>query len=368
MCKVGELKIIWYNNTRLEAMAMWKKLCITLLTIGLLGSAAYVGNMLSAAEASTLQFIAQDDREHYVGNDFSYVVSGSREEEVIQISDGAIHGNGRMYEVLFSEGNILQFSQIRQPGFYQGDITAEVADKEAGSLYELKGMISFTVYGVIYRYEEYEAVIGETILPKTYGAMPNTLNDVRYVYTSGNPEIAQVDEQGYVSALQEGSCHIKMSAYDSVADEEHLLYETSMTLHVTAAKEQTWDKGQALDGIENGYRFVQSQQIIANESNEQKIGTIALAQSGAYRYEVEEALQDTYEIRNEELYLLKPQKEGTYTLSVYIISTDRGEIYELTCTYQIEAKKHEENSDFVFRYEGKDTTSIIRDHQQQKSG
>lgn len=345
-------------------MAVWKKLCIALLSVGLLGSAAYVGSLLSAAEASTLQFSAQDDSEHYVGNDFSYALSGTRGEEIINISDGTLHGNGRMYEVPFSEGNILHFPQLNQPGFYQGDIIAEALGEDGGSVYELKGMISFMVYGVVYRYEAYEAMIGETILPQTYGAMPEQLKDVYYLYTSDDPTVAQVDEQGYVSALGEGGCQIKMSVYDAQSDDAHLLYETQTTIHVKAAAQHTWNKELALDAEANGYRFVQSQQIMANAQKEQKIGTIALAQSGVYRYEMEEALQDTYAIRDGELYLLKPQPAGTYTISLFIIATDRAQTYELKCTYQAEEAKQSDDSDFVFRYEGKDTASIVRQFQE----
>ncbi|MCI9312287.1 MAG: hypothetical protein HFE68_02870 [Erysipelotrichaceae bacterium] len=343
---------------------MWKKFCIALLAVMLLGSAAYVGNLLSAAEGSTLQFHSDDTHEHYIGNAFSYNVLGSRNEQIVNIIGGELRGNGIMYEVPFTDGDSLSISGMTKPGIYQGEILAEARNGEQGELHEMHGILSLTIYGMAYRLEVNEAIVGETVLPSVYGMLPQTVNQPLYHYTSSNEQIAQVDAQGYVNALQEGECHIQMQVYDEVMDEEHFLYETSTLLRVQAETKSSWENEAALDAQEHGFRFVQAATLHAESQREQRIGHIELPQTGTYRYELSEESNARYELRERELFLIAPQAEGAYNVEISIIALDTNMRYRLTCSYIVSKADEKAEDGFLFRYEGKDTNSIVRQFQE----
>lgn len=62
---------------------MWKKFCVSILSICLLGGATLISGSLFAADESTLRFSENTKEHHYVNDEFSYTLTSDRSDETI---------------------------------------------------------------------------------------------------------------------------------------------------------------------------------------------------------------------------------------------------------------------------------------------
>lgn len=344
---------------------MWKKFFIAILSISLLGGAAIVSGSLFAAGESTLQFHTDEQRDHYVNDEFSYTLSSSRSDEsILYLNSGELHGNGNSYQIAFNEEAVVAVTNIQKPGVYQGEVIAEATDGQNGGSKEIRGMLSFTVYGIIYQNSEYQVNIQEKSRPETYGFLPEHIKEPLFTYSVDNQSIASVDQEGNVTGLKEGTTKLHMYAYDGAETDEHFLYHSEAVIHVVKPQERVLPGDGALKGENSGYYFLQSENVYADVKEEQKIGMIELAQSGSYQFQVEEAQAQNYEVRDQSLYLLHGASEGKHEVKVYVLPQDYEDTYVVTCSYEVIQPIKAAEDSFQFRYEGKDTSSIIRKYQE----
>ncbi len=344
---------------------MWKKFFITILSIALLGGAAFVSGSLFAAGDSTLQFQTDEQKDHYVNDEFSYTLSSSRSDEsILYLNRGELHGNGNTYQIAFNEDAVVAITNIKKPGVYQGEVIAEATDGQNGGSKEIRGMLSFTVYGIIYQNTEYQIPIKEKSRPETYGFLPDQVKEPLYTYSVDDESIASVDEEGNVTGLKEGTTTLHMNVYNKVKEEDHFLYQSDAQIHVVKAQERQVQSDNALKGENSGYYFLQSENVYADIKEEQKIGVFELAQSGSFTYQVEDSYAKEYEVRDQALYLLHGGSEGRHEVKVYIKPKDYDYTYVVTCSYEIIKQTKAADDSFAFRYEGKDTSSIVRTYRE----
>lgn len=345
---------------------MWKKFCLAILSISLLGGATFISGALFASGDSVLQFHAEEQRDYYVNDEFSYTLSSSHSDELIlYLNGGELHGNGSTYQIAFNEEARVAISHMEKPGVYQGEVSAEATNGQKGGSKEIHGMLSFTVYGIIYQSKELQVSLQEQLQPETYGFLPENVEKPLYAYAVDDKQIAAVDENGRITGLKVGTTGLHMSVYDGVKDEAHRLYQSDTLIHVIAQQKPQFQSGNALKGENSGYSFVQTENVYAKTAKEQKIGIFNLAQSGSFTYQVAADQADEYAIRDQNLVLLHEGKEGKHEVKVYIIPEDGEHSYEVTCAYTIIAPPQVTDDDsFAFRYEGKDTTSIVRTYRE----
>lgn len=344
---------------------MWKKFFIAILSISLLGGAAIVSGSLFAAGDATLQFHSEDEKDHYVNDEFSYTLSSSHSDEsILYLNSGELHGNGNSYQITFNEDPIVAITKIEKPGVYQGEVIAEATDGQNGGSKEIRGMLSFTVYGIVYQNQEYQITTQEKSRPETYGFLPDHIEKALFTYSIDDQSIASVDKDGNVTGLKVGTTKLHMYGYDGVEDEAHFLYQSDTLIHVIKPQEQSLQSDNLLKGEKSGYYFLQSENVYADVKEEQKIGIIELAQSGSFTFQVAKDQAENYEVRDQALYLLHGGNVGKHEVKVYIKPEDNDYTYEVTCSYEIIKSTKPADDSFMFRYEGKDTSSIVRTYQE----
>lgn len=340
---------------------MWKKFCVSILSLCLLGGAAIVSGSLFAADESVLQFINKEQAHHYVNDEFSYTLKSSHsDEQILYISGGELHGGAFTYQIPFYKGNSVSVSQINKPGVYQGEVAAEVSEG-SGDTKEITGILAFTVYGIVYQNDTCQMQVSQVIKPETYGSLPKEVTPL-FTYTSDDEAVATVDANGNITAVGEGSTIIHMVVFDGAPKEEQRLYESTIQIQVGKSSHIA-NTAQVQKGEDYGYRFVQTESV-DTDAQKQKIGFIAHPQSGTYRYEIEAKQKQLYEIKDGELYALKKQTAGKHSVIIYLTAEETNQAYAVTCSYEAAAKKADNEEQFKFRYEGKDAASIVRPYQE----
>lgn len=337
---------------------MWKKFCVSILSICILGGAALISGSLFAADESALQFKENGKGHHYVNNKFSYTVASDRNDEAILfVSGGELHGGAFTYQIPFHETANITISDIQKPGAYQGELSAEVSGQSGSK--EISGILSFTVYGIVYQNDNIIMEPKQSINPETYGTLPNDINPL-FTYTSDDEKVAVVDENGKITALKEGITDIHMVVFDGVSEPDKRLYESVLTVEVAADKKQ--EKPQIKNGEDHDFRFIQTQRVVAEKDDKQKIGYIEHPQSGTYEYELNAKVSEQYEIDNGELYVLGKQTKGKHSVKLLVQAAEQ--TYELVCEYEVSAEDKNQKEHFQFRYEGESVSSIVRPYQE----
>lgn len=340
---------------------MWKKFCVSILSVCILGGAAIISSSLFATDESILQFTDNTKEHHYVNDEFSYTLTSDRSEEaILYVSGGELHGGAFTYQVPFYETNTITISDIQKPGTYQGELSAEVRSLNGDSK-EISGMLAFTIYGIVYQNDVLSMEPQQQLQPETYGTLPSDVNPI-FTFTSDNEAIALVDEKGNVKAVKEGIADIHMIVFDGVIEADKRLYESVIRIEVAADKTQS--ESSVLRGEENDFRFIQTQPVAAEKDEKQKIGYIEHPQSGAYRYEIAQKDRKQFAIDNGELYALGKQTKGKHSVKVTVIASEQDQVYEVDCNYEVSAENKNQNEQFQFRYEGKAVSSIVRPYQE----
>ena len=338
---------------------MWKKFCVSILSVCILGGVTFISGSLFAADESALRFTENEKGHHYVNDEFSYTVASDRNDEAILfVSGGELHGGAYTYQIPFHETANITISDIHKPGAYQGELSAEVSGQRGNK--EISGVLSFTVYGIVYQKDHMMMEPKQTIAPESYGTLPSDVNPI-FTYTSDNEKIAVVDKEGNITALKEGITDIHMVVFDGAAEPDRRLYES--VLRVEVAMNQTQPtKPQIKNGAEHDFRFIQTQPVIAESKDKQKIGYIEHPQSGTYAYQLSDKASEQYEIDNGELYVLSKQSEGKHSVKVVVHAGEQS--YELVCEYEVSADNKNQKEHFQFRYEGESVSSIVRSYQE----
>lgn len=338
---------------------MWKKFCVSILSICLLGGAALISGSLFAADESTLRFSENTKEHHYVNDEFSYTLTSDRSDEtILYVGGGELHGGAFTYQIPFHETNIITISDIRKPGVYQGELSAEV--KSQGGSKEISGVLAVTVYGIVYQNDTMTMEPHQQLKPQTYGTLPSDVHPL-FTYSSDNEAVAVVNEEGIITAAKEGTANIHMVVFDGTADADRRLYESVLKIEVAVAKTET-TKPQIQKGEDNDFRFIQTQPVAAENAEKQKIGYIEHPQSGTYQYELAEKDRKQFEIIDGELYVSGKQKKGKHHVKVTVTS-EQDKLYEVTCEYEVIAKADNSKEEFQFRYEGKAVSSIVRSYE-----
>lgn len=337
---------------------MWKKFCVSILSICILGGAALISGSLFAADESTLKFTENEKEHHYVDDEFSYTLASDRNEEaILYVSGGEVHGGAFTYQIPFHETATITISDIRKPGAYQGELSAEVRAQD-GESKEIHGVLSFTVYGIVYQNDSMIMEPKQKLKPETYGTLPSDVNPI-FTYTSDNEAVAVVDDDGNITARKAGVTDIHMVVFDGEVDSNKRLYESVLRLEVAPKKEQGT---QIQKGEANDFRFIQTQPVIADNSDKQKIGYIEHPQSGTYQYEINAADAKQYEIHDGELYVVSKQSKGKHSVKLFIQGQEY--TYELTCEYEVSTDDKKQKEQFQFRYEGENVSSIVRSYEE----
>lgn len=340
---------------------MWKKFCVSILSICILGGAAIISGSLFAADESTLRFTDNTKEHHYVNDEFSYTLTSDRSDEaVLYVGGGELHGGAFTYQVPFYETNTITISDIQKPGTYQGELSAEVRSQTGGSK-EISGVLTFTIYGIVYQNDMLSMEPQQQLQPETYGTLPSDVNPI-FTFMSDNEAVALIDEKGNIKAVREGTADIHMVVYDGAVQADKRLYESVLRIEVGA--DNTQSKHQVLRGEENDFRFIQTQPVAAEKDEKQKIGYIVHPQSGAYRYEIAQKDRKQFAIDNGELYALGKQTKGKHSVKVTVIAPEQDQVYEVDCSFEVSAEDKNQNEQFQFRYEGKAVSSIVRPYQE----
>ena len=182
---------------------MWKKFCVSILSICLLGGATLISGSLFAADESTLRFSENT------------LTSDRSDETILYVGGGELHGGAFTYQIPFHETNIITISDIRKPGVYQGELSAEV--KSQGSSKEISGVLAVTVYGIVYQNDTMTMEPHQQLKPQTYGTLPSDVHPL-FTYSSDNEAVAVVNEEGIITAAKEGTANIHMVVFDGTAD------------------------------------------------------------------------------------------------------------------------------------------------------
>ncbi len=67
---------------------MWKKFCVSILSVCILGGVTFISGSLFAADESALRFTENEKGHHYVNDEFSYTVASDRNDEAILFVSG----------------------------------------------------------------------------------------------------------------------------------------------------------------------------------------------------------------------------------------------------------------------------------------
>ncbi len=347
------------------AMNMWKKFIVGLISICCMGAAAFVGGALFASGTSTLRIQDNEAGYHYINETFSYTVSSDQNDEKVQsIEGGELHGNKETFTIPMAEKDTFEIKELKRPGAYSGEVIVQVTDADGSNPKEMKGNLSFILFGKAFQKEHLIMTADETQQLNIYGDLPDTIHPI-VSYASADPSIAQTDEKGNVKAIQEGQTELFVYVYDQIQDDDHLLSQSSCTIEVLKQENEAVTFEDAIK--EHSYRFYQSDSVYANKEKEQKIGMIDLGNSGEHTYFVEENKQDLYEVRDGIVYSKKEDKEGKKSVLIYVLFQDTHQLYQVEVNYEVQKEGQLEKSSFVFRYDGTIVSKIIREFQEGKN-
>lgn len=344
---------------------MWKKFIVGLISICCMGAAAFVGGSLFASGTSTLRIQDNEAGYHYINETFSYTLSSDQNDEKVQsIEAGELHGNKETFTIPMVESDTFEIKNLKRPGAYSGEVIVQVSDADGNNPKEMKGNLSFILFGKAFQKEHLILTAEECQQLNIYGELPDTIQPI-ISYASADPSIAQIDEKGSVTAIREGQTELFVYVYDQIQDDAHLLSQSSCTLEVLKQEDEAVTFEDAIK--EHSYRFYQSESVYANKEKEQKIGMIDLGNSGEHTYFVEEAKQDLYEVRDGVVYSKKEDKEGKKSVLIYVLFQDTHQLFQVEVSYEVQKEGQLEKSSFVFRYDGTIVNKIIREFQEGKN-